>query len=239
MVEKAMVDDGIILIKYFLNVSLEEQTRRLESRIDDPRKVWKLSADGPEVLPPPLRLPAGPRRDVRRDQHGVGAVAHRGQRRQEARSAEHHLPPAEPDSLQAASEARTARCRSRPAPAGTSSRSPRARTSRRRSRGAQRARPLAARLTAGRRHDRVPRPRRTVLPRRPRWYALAPDEVSERLGVDPATGLPAAKVAELAEDERAERAAGRAAGAGLAAVPGPVPRATCRSSWSRRRSPRS
>jgi polyphosphate kinase 2 (PPK2 family) len=42
-VEKAMVDDGIILIKYFLNVSLEEQTRRLESRIDDPRKYWKLS----------------------------------------------------------------------------------------------------------------------------------------------------------------------------------------------------
>ena len=43
-VEKAMVDDGIILIKYFLNVSLDEQTRRLESRIDDPRKYWKLSA---------------------------------------------------------------------------------------------------------------------------------------------------------------------------------------------------
>ena len=43
LVEKAMVDDGIILIKYFLNVSLEEQTRRLESRIDDPRKYWKLS----------------------------------------------------------------------------------------------------------------------------------------------------------------------------------------------------
>jgi polyphosphate kinase len=42
-VEKAMVDDGIILVKYFLNVSREEQTRRLESRIDDPRKVWKLS----------------------------------------------------------------------------------------------------------------------------------------------------------------------------------------------------
>jgi polyphosphate kinase 2 len=43
LVEKAMVDDGIILIKYFLNVSREEQTRRLEARIDDPRKVWKLS----------------------------------------------------------------------------------------------------------------------------------------------------------------------------------------------------
>ena len=43
MVEKAMVDDGIILIKYFLNVSRDEQTRRLENRIDDPRKIWKLS----------------------------------------------------------------------------------------------------------------------------------------------------------------------------------------------------
>jgi len=42
-VEKAMVDTGIILIKYWLNVSVEEQTRRLRNRIDDPRKVWKLS----------------------------------------------------------------------------------------------------------------------------------------------------------------------------------------------------
>ena len=44
LVEKAMVHDGIILIKYFLNVSRAEQTRRLESRIDDPRKIWKLSS---------------------------------------------------------------------------------------------------------------------------------------------------------------------------------------------------
>jgi polyphosphate kinase 2 len=42
-VEKAMVDNGIILIKYWLNVSVDEQTRRLESRIEDPRKIWKLS----------------------------------------------------------------------------------------------------------------------------------------------------------------------------------------------------
>lgn len=41
--EKAIVDSGIILIKYWLEVSAEEQTRRLESRIDDPRKIWKLS----------------------------------------------------------------------------------------------------------------------------------------------------------------------------------------------------
>ena len=30
-------------MKYWLEVSPDEQTRRLESRIDDPRKVWKLS----------------------------------------------------------------------------------------------------------------------------------------------------------------------------------------------------
>jgi polyphosphate kinase len=42
-VEKAIIDSGVILIKYWLEVSQEEQTRRLESRIDDPRKIWKLS----------------------------------------------------------------------------------------------------------------------------------------------------------------------------------------------------
>jgi polyphosphate kinase len=42
-VEKAMVNSGILLLKYWLEVSPEEQTRRLESRIDDPRKIWKLS----------------------------------------------------------------------------------------------------------------------------------------------------------------------------------------------------
>jgi polyphosphate kinase 2 len=42
-VEKAMADDGIVLLKYWLEVSPGEQTRRLESRIHDPRKIWKLS----------------------------------------------------------------------------------------------------------------------------------------------------------------------------------------------------
>ena len=42
-VEKAFVELGIILIKYWLEVSEDEQTRRLEARIDDPRKIWKLS----------------------------------------------------------------------------------------------------------------------------------------------------------------------------------------------------
>ncbi len=42
-VEKAMADDGILLLKYWLEVSPGEQTRRLKSRINDPRKIWKLS----------------------------------------------------------------------------------------------------------------------------------------------------------------------------------------------------
>lgn len=43
LVEKAMVESGIVLLKYWLEVSPEEQTRRLESRIHDGRKIWKLS----------------------------------------------------------------------------------------------------------------------------------------------------------------------------------------------------
>lgn len=43
LVEKAMVDSGMILLKYWLEVSEDEQTRRLQSRMDDPRKTWKLS----------------------------------------------------------------------------------------------------------------------------------------------------------------------------------------------------
>ena len=42
-VEQAMVDSGIILLKYWLEVSEAEQTRRLEARIEDGRKTWKLS----------------------------------------------------------------------------------------------------------------------------------------------------------------------------------------------------
>ena len=41
--EQLMVKSGIILLKYWLEVSPEEQTRRLAARIDDGRKIWKLS----------------------------------------------------------------------------------------------------------------------------------------------------------------------------------------------------
>ncbi|WP_246022954.1 polyphosphate kinase 2 [Cognatilysobacter terrigena] len=42
-IEKTMVASGIYLLKYWLEVSEEEQIRRLESRATDGRKIWKLS----------------------------------------------------------------------------------------------------------------------------------------------------------------------------------------------------
>jgi len=42
-VEHAIVDSGVILIKFWLEVSEEEQTRRLQDRVNDPRKIWKLT----------------------------------------------------------------------------------------------------------------------------------------------------------------------------------------------------
>ena len=41
--EKIVIESGIILLKYWLEVSMDEQTRRLTARIDDGRKIWKLS----------------------------------------------------------------------------------------------------------------------------------------------------------------------------------------------------
>ena len=43
LVERVMIDSGILLFKYWLEVSEEEQTRRLQSRINDARKTWKLT----------------------------------------------------------------------------------------------------------------------------------------------------------------------------------------------------
>jgi len=43
MVEKAIIDSGIILIKYWLEVTMDEQAKRFKERNDDERKIWKLS----------------------------------------------------------------------------------------------------------------------------------------------------------------------------------------------------
>ena len=43
MLEKALIDDGIVLVKYWLSLSDREQRRRFQARIDNPAKRWKPS----------------------------------------------------------------------------------------------------------------------------------------------------------------------------------------------------
>ncbi|BFM39978.1 polyphosphate kinase 2 [Synechocystis sp. LKSZ1] len=43
IVERAITESGILLVKYWLDTSIEEQEKRFKDRIDDPRKIWKLS----------------------------------------------------------------------------------------------------------------------------------------------------------------------------------------------------
>ena len=49
-VEKFAVDAGIILIKLWLEVGMEEQERRFKARIEDPLRQWKLSPMDTEVV---------------------------------------------------------------------------------------------------------------------------------------------------------------------------------------------
>jgi polyphosphate kinase 2 (PPK2 family) len=49
MLEDFIAANGIVLIKYWLEVSNEEQAKRFQARIDDPVRQWKLS---------PMDLPA-------------------------------------------------------------------------------------------------------------------------------------------------------------------------------------
>ena len=44
VLEQALIEDGIVLVKYWLSLSDVEQRRRFQARIDNPAKRWKLSA---------------------------------------------------------------------------------------------------------------------------------------------------------------------------------------------------
>lgn len=49
--ERMLADNDVVLLKFFLHISAEEQTRRLQERIDDPKKHWKLSPSDFEDRP--------------------------------------------------------------------------------------------------------------------------------------------------------------------------------------------
>ena len=80
--ERLLVEDGILLRKYWFSVSDDEQQRRFRSRLEDPMRRWKLSPDGPGVAHPLGGLLARQGRDVRAHRHSRGAVVRRGERRQ-------------------------------------------------------------------------------------------------------------------------------------------------------------
>ena len=42
-VERSIIDSGVILVKYWLEETMEDQTERFTERIEDYRKIWKLS----------------------------------------------------------------------------------------------------------------------------------------------------------------------------------------------------
>ena len=92
--EHAIVDDGILLVKFWLEVSDEEQERRFKARIKDPLRQWKLS---------PMDLSSRGKwyeysraRDImfKATDTWIRALDHRPVRRQKAGAAQLHPPPA-------------------------------------------------------------------------------------------------------------------------------------------------
>src|SRR5262245_31142544 len=47
--ERMLVEEGTTIVKVFLNVSKDEQQKRLQERVDDPEKRWKFRKDDPDV----------------------------------------------------------------------------------------------------------------------------------------------------------------------------------------------
>ena len=101
-IETFIIDGGIILIKLWLEVSNDEQKKRFEARIEDPRRQWKLS---PMDLPSRTKwyrvLPRA-RPDAQEDRHQDVALVHRPLGRQGSRPAEHHRAHPVANSLQEA-----------------------------------------------------------------------------------------------------------------------------------------
>ena len=122
LVEKAIVDSGIILLKYWLEVSPEEQTRRLEGAHRRRPQDLEALADGPEVVQPLVRLFARARRRCSPPPTPSWApwyVAHSDDKKRARLNIITHL--LEPDSLQGAAAREGRSCRSGRSAAATGS----------------------------------------------------------------------------------------------------------------------
>ena len=80
--ERIIQRSGIILIKYWLSVSDDEQERRFQARLDNPLKRWKLSPDRPRGARSLGRLRRGQGRHVQLHRHRREPMARRRGRRQ-------------------------------------------------------------------------------------------------------------------------------------------------------------
>ncbi len=49
MFEKMLAEGGVVILKFFLHVSRDEQRERLQARLDDPEKNWKFNPDDLEA----------------------------------------------------------------------------------------------------------------------------------------------------------------------------------------------
>ena len=87
--ERLLVEDGILLRKYWFSVSDQEQQRRFKSRLKDPLRQWKLSPIDLAVDRPVGGLLAVQGRDDGAHRHPRGALVRRGERRQDAGPAQH------------------------------------------------------------------------------------------------------------------------------------------------------
>ena len=94
-VEREVTNSGIILLKYFLDVSQAEQRRRFAARISDSVKHWKLSPMDVEIGPALVGIHQGLSGHARGDRYAGCAVARGAGRRQAARPPEPHQPHAE------------------------------------------------------------------------------------------------------------------------------------------------
>ena len=92
--ERLLVEDGILLRKYWFSVSDAEQERRFHPRLKDPMRQWKLSPMDLESLTALGGLLPGQGRDVRAHRHPRVALAGRRERRQAPGPDQHDRPPA-------------------------------------------------------------------------------------------------------------------------------------------------
>ena len=93
--ERLLVEDGILLRKYWFSVSDEEQQRRFRGRLDRSHAPLEAVADGPGVDHQVGGLLTGQGRDVRAHRHTRGALARPGERRQAQGPDQHDGPPAQ------------------------------------------------------------------------------------------------------------------------------------------------